>query len=93
MPLVCLELHRNRRGYATISVPFMLDYTRQYGHFSRAFLAEQVEKSLRPGEGIRGWRMQVLGLLKVWESTCKALVDHHSCLKIVDTSIIINFFV
>jgi len=27
----------------------MLDYTRQYGHFSRAFLAEQVEKSLRPG--------------------------------------------
>lgn len=37
------------RCYATISVPFMLDYTRQYGHFSRAFLAEQVEKSLRPG--------------------------------------------
>ena len=39
-------------GYATISVPFMLDYTRQYGHFSRSFLAEQVEKSLRPGEGM-----------------------------------------
>ena len=27
----------------------MIDYTRKYGHFSRAFLAEQVEKSLRPG--------------------------------------------
>ncbi|CAJ1458445.1 unnamed protein product [Effrenium voratum] len=37
------------RCYSTISVPFMLDYTRQFGHFSRKFLAEQVEKSLRPG--------------------------------------------
>ena len=38
-----------KRGFSTISVPFMLDYTRKYGHFSRGFLAEQVEKSLRPG--------------------------------------------
>ncbi|CAE7833532.1 unnamed protein product [Symbiodinium sp. CCMP2592] len=37
------------RCFSTISVPFMLDYTRKYGHFSRGFLAEQVEKSLRPG--------------------------------------------
>eukprot|EP00931_Biecheleriopsis_adriatica_P047305 TRINITY_DN27254_c0_g1_i1.p1 TRINITY_DN27254_c0_g1~~TRINITY_DN27254_c0_g1_i1.p1 ORF type:complete len:627 (+),score=109.26 TRINITY_DN27254_c0_g1_i1:42-1922(+) len=36
------------RCHSTISVPFMLDYTRRYGQFSRKFLAEQVEKSLRP---------------------------------------------
>ena len=33
-------------GYSTISVPFMLDYTRQFGHFSRKFLAEQAGNSI-----------------------------------------------
>merc|ERR1719362_613158 len=36
------------RCYCTISVPFMVDYTRRYGQFSRAFIANQVEKSMRP---------------------------------------------
>lgn len=36
------------RCHATISVPFMVDYTRRFGTFSRAFIAGQVEKSLRP---------------------------------------------
>jgi len=36
------------RCYCTISVPFMVDYTRRYGQFSRAFIANQVEQSMRP---------------------------------------------
>lgn len=36
------------RCYATISVPFLLDYTRRYGTFSKQFIAEQVEQSLTP---------------------------------------------
>ncbi|CAK9041488.1 unnamed protein product [Durusdinium trenchii] len=61
------------RCHATISVPFMLDYTRQYGNFSRAFLAAQVEKSLRPGffdfmryEGQGGVRPLPLVISKPW---------------------------
>jgi len=36
------------RCHATISVPWMVDYTRRFGQFSRAFIAGQVEQSLRP---------------------------------------------
>jgi len=36
------------RCHATISVPYMVDYTRRFGQFSRAFIAEQVERSLQP---------------------------------------------
>uniref|UniRef100_A0A0G4F6U1 Uncharacterized protein n=1 Tax=Chromera velia CCMP2878 TaxID=1169474 RepID=A0A0G4F6U1_9ALVE len=35
------------RCYATISVTFMLDYTRRFGQFSRAFIAKQVQRSMR----------------------------------------------
>eukprot|EP00927_Polykrikos_kofoidii_P024839 TRINITY_DN22474_c0_g1_i1.p1 TRINITY_DN22474_c0_g1~~TRINITY_DN22474_c0_g1_i1.p1 ORF type:complete len:665 (-),score=102.81 TRINITY_DN22474_c0_g1_i1:52-2046(-) len=37
------------RCYATISVPFLIDYTRRYGQFSKAYIAKQVAQSLRPG--------------------------------------------
>ena len=71
---VCLSLRSaGDRGFSTISVPFMLDYTRRFGHFSRAFLAEQVEKSLRPGffdflryEGQGGVRPLPLLVAKPW---------------------------
>lgn len=36
------------RCHATISLPFMLDYIRKYGQFSRAFIAKQVDRSLKP---------------------------------------------
>lgn len=36
------------RCHATISVPFLLDYTRRFGTFSRKFIAAQVEQSLNP---------------------------------------------
>lgn len=37
------------RCHATIPVPFLLDYTRRFGTFSRKFIAAEVEKSLNPG--------------------------------------------
>jgi hypothetical protein len=36
------------RCYASIGVPFMLDYVRRFGRFSRKYLAEQVDRTNRP---------------------------------------------
>ena len=36
------------RCHATISVPFMLDYTRKFGRFSRQWLAGQIERGRNP---------------------------------------------
>ncbi len=36
------------RCYSTIPVPFMLDYIRRFGKFSRKYIAMQVEKTLKP---------------------------------------------
>jgi len=37
------------RCHATVSVPYLVDYTRRFGTFSREFIASQVEQSLNPG--------------------------------------------
>ncbi|CEL92454.1 unnamed protein product [Vitrella brassicaformis CCMP3155] len=36
------------RCHQTIAVPYMVDYIRKYGHFSRGFIAAQIERSLHP---------------------------------------------
>ena len=36
------------RCYATIGVPFMLDYVRRFGRFSRQYLAQEVDRSNKP---------------------------------------------
>jgi len=36
------------RCYATISVPYMVDYTRRYGQFSKNYIASLIEKSEQP---------------------------------------------
>ena len=36
------------RCYGTIPVPFMLDYIRRFGKFSRKFIAQEVEKTIVP---------------------------------------------
>jgi len=36
------------RCYATISVPYMVDYIRKFGHFSKSYLAKLIDKSEQP---------------------------------------------
>ena len=36
------------RCYGTIPVPFMLDYIRRFGKFSKKFIAQEVEKTISP---------------------------------------------